>query len=77
MLQIITDSASDITREEAQEMNISVVPLRIQFEDGECPQETGEDFPKFYERLVQSEKLPTTSGPKGHGRNQKDGCHPK
>ena len=63
MLQIITDSASDITREEAQEMNISVVPLRIQFEDGECPQETGEDFPKFYERLVQSEKLPTTSQP--------------
>lgn len=63
MLQIITDSASDITREEAQEMNIFVVPLRIQFEDGECPQETGEDFPKFYERLVQSEKLPTTSQP--------------
>ena len=44
-------------------MNIFVVPLRIQFEDGECPQDTREDFPKFYDRLVKSEKLPTTSQP--------------
>ena len=35
MIQIITDSASDITTKEAEEMGIQIVHLRIQFEDGE------------------------------------------
>lgn len=63
MIQIITDSASDITLEQAREMNIHIVPLTIMFEDGECPQEKDEDFEIFYERLVKAKKLPTTSQP--------------
>ena len=63
MLQIITDSASDITLSQAAEMDIHIVPLNIQFADGACPQETDEDFDIFYERLAASENLPTTSQP--------------
>ena len=63
MIQIITDSASDITRKEAEDMGIHIVPLRIQFEDGECPQETEEDFLTFYERLEKAKELPKTSQP--------------
>lgn len=61
MLRIITDSASDITLAEAEAMQISIVPLSITFPDGECPQETTEDFESFYRRLAASQELPTTS----------------
>ena len=63
MLQIITDSASDITLEQAREMNVHIVPLRIQFPDGICPQETAADFQTFYRRLSESADLPVTSQP--------------
>lgn len=63
MLQIITDSASDITLQQAQQMNIHIVPINIQFADGPCPQETEEDFVTFYKRLTESEELPVTSQP--------------
>lgn len=61
MLQIITDTASDITMEQAREMGIHIVPLNIQFPDGPCPQETEADFQLFYEKLVLSDSFPTTS----------------
>lgn len=63
MLRIITDSASDITLQQAREMNIEIVPLNIQFPDGPCPQETEEDFGTFFKRLEASEELPVTSQP--------------
>lgn len=63
MIQIVTDSASDITLKQAEEMDIHIVPLTILFEDGVCPQETEEDFQLFYERLVKEEGLPKTSQP--------------
>ena len=63
MIQIVTDSASDITLKQAEEMNIQIVPLTILFEDGVCPQETDEDFQIFYERLIKENGLPKTSQP--------------
>lgn len=63
MLQIITDSASDITLEQAREMNIHIVPIRVQFPDGVCPQETNADFQAFYQRLSKAADLPVTSQP--------------
>ena len=63
MIQIITDSASDITLRQAQELNIHIVPVHIQFPDGPCPQETDEDLVSFYDRLIRCEELPTTSQP--------------
>lgn len=61
MLRIVTDTASDITVEQAQDMNIDVVSLDITFEDGPAPQRTEEDFRRFYQRLEACEKLPVTS----------------
>lgn len=61
MLRIVTDSASDITVKQAQDMNIEVASLEITFEDGPAPQNTEEDFQRFYERLEACEKLPVTS----------------
>lgn len=61
MLRIVTDTASDITLEQAAAMNIEVVSLDITFEDGPAPQRTEEDFRRFYERLEACEKLPVTS----------------
>lgn len=61
MLQIITDTASDITLEQAKAMGIHIVSLNIQFPDGPCPQETEADFQLFYEKLVLSDSFPTTS----------------
>ena len=63
MFKIITDSASDITLAEAQDMNIHVVPINIEFADGPCPQHTTEDFELFYDKLRVCEELPTTSQP--------------
>lgn len=63
MLQIITDSASDITLQQAEEMSIHIVPLDIRFEDGPYLQETEADFDNFYKRLVNAENLPVTSQP--------------
>jgi len=63
MIQIITDSASDITIAEANELGIHIVPINIEFPDGTCPQETLEDFELFYTRLTDCDELPTTSQP--------------
>ena len=61
MIRIVTDTASDITMEQAEEMNIEVASLDIAFEDGPAPQRTQEDFRRFYERLKTCNKLPVTS----------------
>lgn len=63
MIQIITDTASDITYEQAKQMNVKLVELPINFEDGPCHQGDAEDFENFYERLRNCEKLPVTSRP--------------
>lgn len=63
MIRIVTDTASDITVEQAAGMNIDLIPLEITFEDGSCPQNTENDFAVFYQRLESCEKLPITSRP--------------
>ena len=63
MIRIVTDTASDITVEQAADMNIDLVPLDITFEDGPCPQNTESDFALFYQRLEKCENLPITSRP--------------
>ena len=63
MLRIVTDSASDITLEEAKEQGVELVSLSIHFEDGIHPQTCREDYDSFYERLQKAKKLPKTSQP--------------
>ena len=46
-MMIITDSASDITEKEAEEMDIRLVWLKTKFSDGDFPMKTEKDFCRF------------------------------
>ncbi|NLA87450.1 MAG: DegV family protein [Clostridiales bacterium] len=61
MVQIITDSTSDITQEEGAALGITVVPLTVHF--GSESYRDGIDLSKreFFEKLASAETLPTTS----------------
>ncbi len=60
---IVTDSTSDIPEELAKKHGIHVVPLRLQFGEESLLDGVEISAKEFYERLVQAEKLPTTSQP--------------
>ena len=62
-VRIVTDSTADLLPETAAELNVSVVPLSVIF--GEETLREGIDISHdlFYERLVSSKDLPTTSAP--------------
>lgn len=61
--KIVTDSASDIPREVAQKLGISIVPLTVSF--GEEVYRDGIDLSagEFYTKLAQNKILPKTSQP--------------
>ena len=62
-MMIITDSASDITKQEAEEMDIRIVWLKTKFSDGDFPLKTEEDFIRFFDKLAEEKELPVTSQP--------------
>jgi DegV family protein with EDD domain len=62
-IRIITDSTSDISLSQAKAMGITVVPLKVIFGDKEYKEGIEITMDGFYEKLVNSEKLPTTSQP--------------
>lgn len=62
-MMIITDSASDITEKEAEEMDIRLVWLKTKFSDGDFPMKTEEDFCHFFDKLAEEKDLPMTSQP--------------
>lgn len=62
-MMIITDSASDITEKEAEEMDIRLVWLKTKFSDGDFPMKTEEDFCRFFDKLAEEKNLPMTSQP--------------
>lgn len=60
-IKIITDSVSDIPKDIAEKLNITVVPLSVHF--GSTSYRDGVDLTtdEFFEKLSKSERLPTTS----------------
>ena len=64
MIRILTDSAADLTRAEAEALGVTVVPLQVTFADGETALDgvdiTGD---AYYERLKAEPRLPRTSQP--------------
>lgn len=62
-MMIITDSASDITEKEAEEMDIRLVWLKTKFSDGDFPMKTEADFCRFFDKLAEEKDLPMTSQP--------------
>lgn len=62
-VRIITDSTSDISLEQAAKMGITIVPLKVIFGDKEYREGVEISIDGFYKKLVEAEKLPTTSQP--------------
>ncbi len=60
-IKIITDSASDITQEEAEKLGIDVIPLIVSFGDEEYLDGINLSQKQFYEKLIETDTLPKTS----------------
>ena len=61
MVKIVTDSCSDIAPELAQKLEITVVPLYVQFGDKVYRDNVDLTTEEFYQRLAQNKVVPTTS----------------
>ena len=59
--KIIIDSASDITKEEADQLGIVLIPMEIRFEDEEFLDGYNITKKEFFEKLIESSTLPKTS----------------
>lgn len=62
-VQIITDSASDLSPEMAAEHGIRVVPLTIRFGAEEFVDGVDLSPERFYEKLAEADQLPETAAP--------------
>ncbi len=62
-VRIVTDSTSDIPAAIAQELGISVVPLSVIFGDEVYKEGIDITHDLFYDKLVRSKVMPTTSAP--------------
>lgn len=60
-IKIIVDSVSDIPREIAEELGITVVPLQVNFEDSSYKDGVDMTSKDFFEKLGAASKLPTTA----------------
>lgn len=60
-IKIITDSASDITQEEANKLGINVIPLQVRFDEEEYLDGINLSSKEFYDKLIEQDTLPKTS----------------
>ena len=60
-IRIITDSASDVTQQEAAKWNVEVLPLTVRFGDEEYLDGITIDYDMFYNRLIETDVVPKTS----------------
>lgn len=60
-LRIIADSACDLTLEQARELGVEIVPLKVLFGGTEYRDVFDLDSRAFFEKLVETVELPTTS----------------
>lgn len=60
-VKIIVDSACDITQEKAKEMDIDVLPLKTMFGDEEFLDGVTLNHQEFFEKLIETGIMPTTS----------------
>ncbi len=62
-IRIVTDSASDISLEEAASLNIEIVPLSIRFGESEYTDLFDLSVSDFYTRMAENDLLPSTAAP--------------
>ena len=61
MIKILIDSASDIERDEAQKMGLSMIPMEIGFGGETFLDGVDLSHEQFFEKLIESDALPKTS----------------
>lgn len=61
MIHIITDSASDISQEDALRLGVKVLPMIITIGEKEYRDGIDLSAQEFYEKLIESDELPKTS----------------
>ena len=59
-LRIIVDSGSDILPDEAKELGVTHLPLKVVFNGEEFEDAVNLTHKEFYEKLIESDALPTT-----------------
>ncbi|MGZ4682832.1 MAG: DegV family protein [Acidimicrobiales bacterium] len=62
-VRIVSDSACDLSKDEASELGIEVVPLKIRFGDKEFTDREDLSVAEFYRRMSETDALPETSAP--------------
>jgi DegV family protein with EDD domain len=62
-IAIVTDSTADLTPEMVRDLDVTVVPLQVIFGNEALREGVDITTEEFYERLVKSRPLPTTSAP--------------
>lgn len=60
-IQILVDSACDLSKEEAKELDIRILPLKICFGETEYLDGVDLDHEGFFHKLIETDVLPTTS----------------
>ena len=60
-IKILVDSASDISKEEAAELGVVVLPMLVSFGDEEYYDGVDITPRQFYEKLIEGDELPKTS----------------
>jgi DegV family protein with EDD domain len=62
-VRIVTDSACDLTDEQAEAAGVPIVPLSIRFGDEEFVDRRELTVDQFYSKMAESEALPETAAP--------------
>ncbi|MCB1030367.1 MAG: DegV family protein [Acidimicrobiales bacterium] len=62
-VKIVTDSAADLTPEQARDNDVTVVPLTIRFGDDEYVDGVDLDAQGFYDKMAATDVLPATAAP--------------
>ena len=60
-IKIVIDSSSDISKEEAVQLGIEVIPMIVSFDKDEYYDGVDLTPKEFYEKLIESDVLPKTS----------------
>lgn len=63
MVRIITDSSSDMSAAQAQQLDVGMVHMAVTFDGVPFDTRSDVDFSQFYAKLEKSKTLPTTSQP--------------
>ncbi len=61
MIKIVVDSASDVEKDEAQELGVTLLPIKIRFGDKEYADGIDLSHKEFFEKLIESDEIPQTS----------------